>query len=409
MPRFQLGLLKVISWRRVMQPSSVQICYFCHRLLGTVRRNPCIARERGCNERQGNVTMSYENGWAAVNLQMPKRVPRFEPSAAEYHWELVKAVTGVDVNVDSPPQERLKATRAFVRAWNYDIYFGCLIGSKELSAKRTSMGHAEYAQEGRDYHDNLFCPFKEPEEVLAFDPWETYGEMQEEELVRRFNEHYSERCELFPTTVNTTGIYVTLMSGMIAIFGWDMLLTAAGIDLEGFGEVVNRYASWIQQYYDALAKSESPVIFSHDDIVWTEGPFIHPGWYRKYVFPNLKKLWSPLRDNGKKIIYVCDGNYTQFLDDIAACGNHGFWFEIFTDLSAVAEKYGKTHVIIGNADCRILTFGTKEEIRTEVERCMASGKNCPGYFMCVSGHIPPNVPVENALYYNDVYQELSPR
>ena len=98
-------------------------------------------------------------------------------------------------------------------------------------------------------------------------------------------------------------------------------------------------------------------------MVWTAGPFIHPDWYRTYLFPNLRRLWAPLRERGKKIIFVCDGNYTSFLDDIVACGNHGFWFEIFTDLVCVAEKYGKTHVIIGNGDSRVLTFGTREEIR----------------------------------------------
>ena len=53
------------------------------------------------------------------------------------------------------------------------------------------------------------------------------------------------------------GIYPSLMSGMIYIFGWDMLLLAAGIDPVGFGEVTNRYATWMQQYMDALADADN--------------------------------------------------------------------------------------------------------------------------------------------------------
>ncbi len=34
--------------------------------------------------------------------------------------------------------------------------------------------------------------------------------------------------------------------------------------------------------------------------------------------------------------FVCDGNYTPFAADVAACGNHGFWFEVFTDLDYMA-------------------------------------------------------------------------
>jgi hypothetical protein len=353
--------------------------------------------------------MSLIDGLAAIHLEMPARVPRYEPSAAEYHWDLVATMTGLPVTQDSTEDDKLWARQAFLSAWDYGIYFGCLILDGEFGAQRTNMGHAEYAVNGADFDDRLQCPFKDPEEVFAFDPWETYGKKDHAELVSRFNEHYRQRCELYQDTVNTTGIYVTLMSGMILILGWDMLLTAAGMDPRRLGELVNRYASWIQQYYDALADSEVEVIYSHDDLVWTGGPFIHPDWYRTYIFPNLQRLWAPLREADKKILFVCDGNYTMFAKDIAACGNHGFWFEIFTDLDYMTETFGKSHVLIGNADCRTLTFGSKRAIRAEVERCMSAGKKCPGYFMCVSGHIPPNVPVANALYYNEVYEQLRRR
>ena len=206
-----------------------------------------------------------------------------------------------------------------------------------------------------------------------------------------------------------TGVYVTCMSGLIAIFGWDMLLCAAGMDAMGFGEVTNRYASWMQQYFDALANSNVPVVMVHDDIVWTSGAFLHPDWYRKYIFPNYKKYFAPLKESGKKIIFTSDGNYTEFIDDIAETGVNGFVLEPTTDMKYIAEKYGKTHSFIGNLDTRVLLSGTKEQIRAEVQRCMDIGKRCPGFFMAVGNHIPSNTPVENALYYNEVYEELSKR
>lgn len=36
---------------------------------------------------------------------------------------------------------------------------------------------------------------------------------------------------------------------------------AGGIDPMRFGEVANRYADWMQQYYDALAESDTPILF----------------------------------------------------------------------------------------------------------------------------------------------------
>jgi hypothetical protein len=358
---------------------------------------------------KGSDYMAYQDGWAAINLEMPSRIPRFEPSAAEYHWDLVKIVTGIEVSEYSSENIKLLARQAFLQEWDYGIYFGALISHDELNACRTTMGHAEYAYAGNDLDTSKVCPFNSVEEVLNFDPWEAYGTKDHGELVRRFQEHYQAEKLKYPDTVTTTGVYVTLMSGMISIFGWDMLLLAAGTDSVRFGQMVNRYAGWMQQYYNAMAECDAKVIYSHDDLVWSTGPFMRPAWYREYIFPNLKKLWAPLVESGKKIIFICDGNYTRFAEDIAACGNAGFWFEIFTDLKYMTERFGKTHVLLGNSDSRILTFGSKVEIYAEVERCMEAGKPCPGYFMCTSGHIPPNVPVENALYYNEIYNKLRQR
>ncbi len=75
----------------------------------------------------------------------------------------------------------------------------------------------------------------------------------------------------------------------------------------------------------------------------------------------------------------------------------------------LAEKYGKSKVIIGNIDTRILTFGIKEQISREVRRCANIGRNCPGYFFAVGNHIPHNVPLENALYYLELIKKLGQR
>ncbi len=345
---------------------------------------------------------------AALNLDMPPRVPRTEFSA-EMHWDLMARVTGIDVNLDSTGEVKAKAVAAFYKAWNYDFFWATIIAHQIFGDKGTDMGHAEYAAGGVDYNDKIRCPFTTVEEVLAFDPWATFGQPDKAGITAMFEGHYRWATEQQPSGVNMTGVYVTCMSGLIALFGWDMLLYAAGADPQAFGETTNRYASWIGQYFEALADADLPVVMVHDDIVWTSGPFIQPDWYRKFIFPNYKKLFAPLIESGKKIMYTSDGNYTTFVDDIVQTGVNGLVMEPTTDMRYIAETYGKTHVFIGNADTRILLNGTKEDIRAEVQRCMDIGKTCPGFFMAVGNHIPPNTPVENALYYNECYESLSRR
>ncbi|VGO15897.1 hypothetical protein PDESU_04485 [Pontiella desulfatans] len=128
---------------------------------------------------------------------------------------------------------------------------------------------------------------------------------------------------------------------------------------EAFGEMPHRYASWIQQYFDALTDSDAPCVMIHDDI--------------------------------------------------AKVGVDGLIMEPTTDMAYIAENYGKPHAFVGNADTRILLGGTKEEIRAEVQRCMDIGKKYPGFIMAIGNHIPANTPVENALYHNEAHEELAKR
>jgi hypothetical protein len=354
--------------------------------------------------------MSYDDGWAALNLEMPPRVPRTEYSVMG-HWPLISRVTGIPVHETSPEDLRRRAVSEFIgsRHWNLDLHWSILASSQEFGAVKTQMGHAAYAAGGVDFQPQVHTLMDTPELVLAFDPWERLGPREPATLVQRFEDHYRRNCESRPDGVNMTGVYVTCVSGLIDLFGWDMLLTAAGTDPEAFGALTHRYASWVQQYFDAMGNSKVPVVMVHDDIVWTEGPFIHPDWYRTYVFPNYRKLFRPLIDSGKKILFTSDGNYTAFIDDIVACGVHGLVMEPSTDMKQVAQKYGRTHVFIGNADTRALLLGPREAIRSEVERCMSIGKSCPGFFIAVGNHIPANTPVENCLYYNELYEKLGRR
>ncbi len=297
--------------------------------------------------------MSYEDGWAALNLEKPKRIPRTEYSA-EIHWDLITAVTGMTVDEHSSPTVQQQASSAFKQAWNYDLFWSTLISGDEFGTTRTRMGHAEYAAGGVDRDENIYTLFSDPEAVLDFDPWEQLGTRDKGKLTKRFEDHYQEQCARQQDGVNMTGIYITLISGFIDLFGWEMLLLAAGTDPVRLGELANRYTGWIGQYYEALADADVPVVMVHDDIVWSSGPFIQPAWYREYLFPNYKKLFAPLLESGKKIIYTTDGDFNLFVDDIADTGVHGFVLEPWTDLAAVVEQYGQSHVIIGNADTQNL-------------------------------------------------------
>jgi len=173
--------------------------------------------------------------------------------------------------------------------------------------------------------------------------------------------------------------------------------------------VLDRWADLLMGYVEAWAATDIEVFLTHDDMVWTAGGIFSPEFYRTYVFANYKRYWDCVKDAGKKVLFCSDGNYSQYVDDLAAAGADGFIFEPLTDLELVCRKYGRTHVIVGNADTRILTFGTTGDVVAEVKRCMDLGRDCPGYFFAVGNHIPPNVPIENADACIEAYLSMRKR
>ena len=353
--------------------------------------------------------MSYKNGMAAIRLEMTDKVPRTEYSAAELHIELVNAVLGTALTPDSDKAERNRAASAFRRAWDYGLNWSTDVDCKEFGDIRTKMGHASYAAGNKDFSNEISSYFKDVDDIFRFDAVEMLPSYTHSELVNRFNALHAAKHKADPDLVSTSGTYVTAVSALIDLFGWELLLEGLGEDPDAMGRVLERYSQWIQKYYEAIAESDVEVVMIHDDIVWTSGAFVSPAWYRKYVFPCYRRYVDPLKQAGKKILYTSDGTYTEFIDDIAACHFDGFVLEPTTDMAYIAEKYGKTHAFVGNADTRILLNGTREDIENEVKRCMDIGKNCPGFIMAVGNHIPPNTPVENALWYNECFEKMRRR
>ena len=351
--------------------------------------------------------MLKEMGMNALRLEMTDHVCRMEYSVFG-HSKLLEKVTGISVEEQRNGRGR-EAFTAFTKAWDICMHWSVRIGQGSLQPYVTSMGHAVYNEDGRDFNQNIHELFADEDEVFAFDPYETLPYLTEEEIIGQFNSHYKTECENAGDAVAMTGIYISCMSGLIEMLGWNMLLTCAGADPKAFGEFTDRYSLWIERYFKALAKSDAPVVMIHDDIVWTEGAFISPEWYRRHIFPSYKRCFRHLHEAGKLIMFTSDGNYTEFIDDIASCGVDSFVMEPMTDMAYITEKYGKTHSFVGNADTRILLHGSRDDIYREVKRCMDIGKKYPGFIMAVGNHIPANTPVDSCMWYNEFCRQLGKR
>ena len=329
--------------------------------------------------------MSYQIGIDTIRLTPASRLAHTEYCDHEPFMGLVAQRTG----------------KPFMQAWEYDMIWHTEHGPIDWASRGrvTDMGHATFMEGGKDFRQPKPCPFADAQQVLAFDAVREYGPITVEELVPDYQRSIRDRTETNPDSVNMGGYYRTIVSGAIEAFGWDMLLTAAA-DPDAFENVLDSFFRLAMIHVQAWARTSAEVFMCHDDMVWTSGPFMDPGFYRRAIFPRYAQLWKVLRDAGKKVLYTSDGDYLMFLDDLVAAGADGFVFEPVMPLKQVVAKVGKTHVIAGSCvDCRTLTFGTQKQIQKEIDATLELAFDCPGFFFAVGNHLPVNIPIERLLYY----------
>ena len=336
--------------------------------------------------------MSLDRGMAALNLQCPPEIPR-----TEYldHPRYVQFLTGLDPN---DPAQAEEAWRQTCLKLDYDFYWLTYDGAGLRNGRSSWMGTANYAENQQNVrgHVNGYASVRD---ILDMDPETEYPQPEFSAVVADFQGFLDRTRAQCPCAIVPGGIYNSVFTWCILAFGWEMFMQAAMDDPVRFDEIMEGFFRISERNVQAWLQTDLPFFLCHDDIVWAAGPVFHPDWYRKNVIARYERLWEPIRKAGLKLIFCSDGKYDVLVDDLAAVGADGFIFEPLTSLEYIAEKYGQTHVIIGNMDCRILQRGPEAAILAEVERCYQIGRHCPGYFFAVGNHIPYNIPVENVDYY----------
>ncbi|NQU39265.1 MAG: hypothetical protein HQ523_04865 [Lentisphaerae bacterium] len=331
-----------------------------------------------------------------VNL-LPTVRPAHTEYSLGYHSDYIRALTGQEPGTP-------EASEALDQHWCIDFCWSVNDGLHSQWASRgrtTEMGHATYAADGSDQTAPAVCPFTEPEEVWAFDPVAEYGLPDMEEQVADYQKQVDTHRETRPDQLVTGGYYRSIVSGAIAAFGWDMLLVAAS-EPDKFETVLDGFFNFTKFHMDAWASTDVEVIIQHDDFVWSEGPFMHPEFYRNVIIPRYAALWKPLKEAGKKVLFCSDARFDMFMGDVAEAGADGFIFEPVNDFGWVVENFGQTHCLVGSAvDCRDMTFGSWDQVKATMDRTMELAARCKGLVWACGNHLPANIPQPMMTRYID--------
>lgn len=318
-----------------------------------------------------------------------------------YHHRLLKKRTGLEKDDPGLPA-------AIDETFQLDFTFLTNDGLIEWdkTGRVTDMGHATYASDGSDRRDPRESPFKTPEDVWAYDAVSEYGLPQRGEQISAYQKHLDQMRQTLPRTLVPGGTYRTIVSGGIAAFGWDMLLLACSEPAK-MEKVFDSFFRRTLFNYGCWVETDAEVFITHDDFVWTAGPFMNPDIYRNVIIPRYAELWKLIHGAGKKVLFCSDGDFTLFADDIANAGADGFIFEPMMDFSMMVEKFGTSHCLAGSCvDCRDLTFNNRKKVKRDIDKTFELLKKCRGVIVAVGNHLPPNIPEPMMEFY---FAEVLPR
>jgi uroporphyrinogen decarboxylase len=168
-------------------------------------------------------------------------------------------------------------------------------------------------------------------------------------------------------------------------------------------DLVDRLAGLIRDYYLRYIRNcieiGAEIIFFAGDYATAKWPMLSREHFAKHVIPVLKALVDETKSRGAYFVKHTDGNIMPIIDmilDTGISGLHPIDPNAGMDLGEIKEKYGHRVCLVGNVDCAYtLTWGTLEEVREDVKRCVRQAARGGGYICMSSNSIHSAVKTEN--------------
>ncbi|MEM3502399.1 MAG: uroporphyrinogen decarboxylase family protein [Candidatus Bathyarchaeia archaeon] len=140
------------------------------------------------------------------------------------------------------------------------------------------------------------------------------------------------------------------------------------------------------------------LIVEGDDLADSKGPMFSPRLLRKYFFPYIKRMVEECKSHNIPVMKHSDGNLYPILEDLISLGIDGLHpiEPSVMDLAKVKMIYGDRIFLRGNVDCAyILPFGSENQVRCEVRRCIDAAAENGGFILSDSNSLHSNVKTEN--------------
>ncbi|MCJ7623280.1 MAG: uroporphyrinogen decarboxylase family protein [Anaerolineaceae bacterium] len=296
-----------------------------------------------------------ERVFAALNLQIPDRVPRVEgwidallDDLGQQDLQSAHVNLGQDsimIHSQSPPTSNAwrNGVDEWGRLWMNGMYVSGVVNSM-ADIKKYSMRP--------DKVDDFF----------------------DEEITKKTKSDYPDHCLMYGSHLGP------FMAAYMAM-GFEEFFLRIIDDPAFIHALIEDRTEWTVAMFKKAVALGAEVLVIGDDAAHKEAPMISPKMWREFVLPYHRVIVDAV---DKPMIFHSDGNILQVLPmiiDAGFIGYHSLEPAAGIDLGEVKKEYGKDLVLIGNVDVSILAGDNPGAVRDEVDRCISQGAPGGGYMI----------------------------
>lgn len=231
----------------------------------------------------------------------------------------------------------------------------------------------------------------------------TFPEINE----KRLREEYRELLENKGDAFTFTGIGFSMYERAWSLCGiQNVLMDMVTNELE-LQRLLNDICEYNLKILDIALEYDFDAIYFGDDWGQQRGLIMGPERWRKFIKPNMKRMYDKVKEKGKFILQHSCGDVIDIFPDLIEIGldcYQTFQPEIY-DIEKVKKEYGSQLCFWGGISTQnLLPYASPEEVKKEIVRIAKVMKDGGGYIMAPTHALPPDVPPENVLAMFEVFQ-----